>query len=161
MTPRAAGLDPRDLRDIEANYLDERSSRWMYLALAALELSEERASLLRQLAEYEEKHADQWSGLLRSLGWSPPREDRLLEHRLLLAAARAFGVAVALPLLHRGEVDGIAKYKLQAERWRDTPAHATVQAILPDEVEHEVDLFQAMRSAGGRSGVRTQVSGTF
>lgn len=156
----AAGLGLRDFKDIEANYLDERSSRWMYSSLAPLDKDRERAAMLGELADYEEKHAGLWEALLRDMDRSVPPERRLLDHRLLVAAARVFGVGVVLPLLHKSEVDGIAKYKLQAERWRDTAAHATVRDILPDEVAHEVDTFQAMRTAGPRgSTVRSIILG--
>ncbi len=135
----------RDLKEIEANYLDERSSHWMYLALAAMDREPERAEFLRELARFEEKHAATWEALLHKLGARVPQDRRLREHRILVALARVFGVGTVLPILHKGEVDGIQNYLGQAERWMDPDAGAALREILPDEVAHEVDLFGSMR----------------
>jgi VIT1/CCC1 family predicted Fe2+/Mn2+ transporter len=135
----------RDLQEIGANYLDERSSRWMYLALAERDRKPERAELLRELAGFEEKHAAIWGNFLRKLGTRIPGDARLQEHRILVSLARIFGVGTVLPILHKGEVDGIQKYLDQARRWDDPDAQAALREILPDEVAHEVDLFGSMR----------------
>jgi VIT1/CCC1 family predicted Fe2+/Mn2+ transporter len=135
----------RDLREVEANYLDERSSRWMYLALADRDREPGRADLLRELAAFEEKHAGHWEQLLRKLGRRIPPDAPLREHRILVALAKAFGVGAVLPVLHKGEVDGIQKYLDQAARWKDPAAQEVLREILPDEVAHEVDLFRSMR----------------
>ncbi len=51
-----------DIKELQDNYLDERSSRWMYLALSHADTKLERAELLKSLASYEEKHAVLWEG---------------------------------------------------------------------------------------------------
>ncbi len=53
-----------DLREIEVNYREERSSLWMYRALADVDRLPARAALLRQLAGFEERHAALWAQLL-------------------------------------------------------------------------------------------------
>ena len=68
-----------DVREIEANYLDERSSLWMYQSLAAADRIPARAVLLRELAGFEERHAALWAGLLKRLGRPLPRETRMIE----------------------------------------------------------------------------------
>ena len=145
-------LSDEQVGDLEADFVDERSSRWMYLALADLDPNPERASLLRSLAGYEEKHASRWETILRGLGHAIPRKERLRDHRILVALARAFGVGAVLPILHRGEVDGIDKYRRQAEEWKDPAAQEAFREILPDEVAHEVDTFGELRRAAATGG---------
>ncbi len=141
-----------DIREIEANYLDERSSLWMYQTLAAQDHIPARATLLRELAAFEERHAALWAGLLKRLGRSPPREHRSIEHRIVIAMARLLGVGMVLPLVHRGEVDGIAKYRDQARRWQDPDAVAVFKPLLPDEIAHEIETSTAAREAGSKAG---------
>ena len=150
----------RDIEEIEANYLDERSSHWMYRSLAGLDREPTRAELLRELAIYEERHAAIWERLLQKVGTRIPREGRLREHRMLVSMARVFGVGTVLPILHKGEVDGIQKYLVQAERWQDPDARAALREILPDEVAHEVDLFASMRrGTSSRGRLRSAILG--
>ena len=151
---------PGDLKGLEANYLDERSSNWMYLALAGLDDDSARATLLRKLASYEEKHAGLWEKLLRDLNRRVPQDFRLVEHQLLVGLARVLGVGTVLPIIHKGEVDGIAKYKEQAERWTDPRAQEVFREILPDEIAHEVDSFEEMRQVtASRGALRSAVLG--
>ncbi len=90
---------------------------------------------------------------MRTLDHPVPRRKRLREHRILVGLARLFGVGAVLPILHKGEVDGIAKYRAQAARWQDPAAQAAFEEILPDEVAHEVDIFAAIREDTGSRGV--------
>ncbi len=140
-----------DVREIEANYLDERSSLWMYQSLAAADRIPARAALLRELAEYEERHAALWAGLLKKLGRPLPRETRMLEHRILVGMARILGVGPVLPIVHRGEVDGVEKYRDQARRWQDPEAATVFRTILPDEVAHEIETSSAAKEAGSKT----------
>lgn len=142
----------RDIREIDANYLDERSSLWMYQSLAAADRIPARAKLLRELAAFEERHAALWAGLLRKLGRSLPRERRSLQHRIVVAMARLLGVGIVLPLVHRTEVDGIAKYREQARRWVDPDAAVVFTTVLPDEIAHEIETSSAAREAGATVG---------
>lgn len=152
MGQTAFAWDATSVRELEHNYLDERSSRWMYERLADADREPERAALLRHLAGYEERHAARWAALLTKLGRPVPRDTPFLEHRILTRVARMFGVGSVLGLLHKGEVDGIAKYRDQAERWKDPAAQEAFRDILPDEVAHEVDTFDAMRNVGASKG---------
>ena len=140
-----------DIREIEANYLDERSSLWMYQSLAAADRIPARAVLLRELAGFEERHAALWAGLLKKLGRPLPKETQMLEHRILVGMARLLGVGPVLPIVHRGEVDGIEKYRSQASRWQDPDAVTVFRTILPDEVAHEIETSNAAREAGSRT----------
>lgn len=141
-----------DVREIEANYLDEQSSLWMYQSLAAADHVPARAELLRELAAFEERHSAQWAGLLKRLGRPLPKASRMLEHRILVAMARLLGVGSVLPIVHRGEVDGVEKYRDQARRWQDPEAAAVFKTLLPDEVAHEIDTSNAAREVGAGAG---------
>jgi len=160
MAPPTFAWDRRSLRELEANFQDERSSRWMYLALADLDGQRDRADLLRRLAQYEERHASAWQALLERLGHRPLRAGRLREHRILVGLARLVGVGAVLPILHKGEVDGIEKYRRQAATWADPHAQAAFREILPDEVAHEVDTFhEARKVAAGHGALRSAILG--
>ncbi|MFQ5907835.1 MAG: VIT1/CCC1 transporter family protein [Thermoplasmata archaeon] len=149
-----------DLRDLDRNLVDERSTQWMYLALAEREGKSPRGDQLRELADYEERHADIWEGLLRGLRRRLPRKVRLWEHRLLVWLAYLFGLGRALPIIHRFEVNGIKRYRGQASRWKDPDAQAAFDQVLADEVIHEIDLFESMREAGRSGGtLRSTVLG--
>ncbi len=152
--------EARALRELAHNYLDERSARRMYLALAALDGKGPRAAHLRELAEFETKHAALWESLLRALGQPVPAQRPFFEHRMLVGLARLFGVGAVLALLHRGEAEGIGTYEAQASAWKDPRAQAIFAEILPDEFAHEIDLFGEMRDTqAGREGLRSTVLG--
>jgi vacuolar iron transporter family protein len=145
-----AGWTASDLREVDGNYLDERSSRWMYESLANADRVSARSVLLRQLAAYEERHAALWAGLLQKLGRAIPTERRFLNHRILVGMARLLGVGMVLPIVHREEVDGIEKYRDQARRWQSAEAQAVFRSLLPDEVAHEIETSSAAREAGSK-----------
>jgi vacuolar iron transporter family protein len=139
-----------DLREVEANFLEERSSRWMYESLAAADRNPTRAAILRRLATFEERHAALWAGLLKKLGRRLPRERRMLNQRILVGMARLLGVGSVLSIVHREEVDGIEKYRDQARRWADPDARAVFTTLLPDEVAHEIETSNEAREAGSK-----------
>ncbi|MBI3291881.1 MAG: VIT1/CCC1 transporter family protein [Elusimicrobia bacterium] len=150
----------KDIKAVEENFLEESSSRWMYLALATMDHRLERAELLRRLADYEDRHATLWVHLLQSLHRPVPPATELVEHKILVALARLFGVAAVLPVVHKSEVAGIAKYRQQAARWTAPQAQAAFEEILPDEVAHEVDIFQSIRQLGAMGGaLRSMILG--
>ncbi|MBS3063769.1 MAG: VIT1/CCC1 transporter family protein [Candidatus Diapherotrites archaeon] len=143
----------RDVRELQANYVDEVSSQWLYEALAAMDKDAARAALLRSLASFEEKHAGHWRELLDELRQAVPARQRMVEHQVLALLARLAGVRAVLPLLHKAEVDGIARYKDQASRWKDERAQALFKQLLPEEVSHEVELFDQLQETGRSAGV--------
>jgi vacuolar iron transporter family protein len=152
---------PTDLREVDANYLDERSSLWLYRALAAADGNPTRAALLRDLAGYEERHAALWAGLLAKIGRPLPTPHRSINHRITVLLARIFGVGSVLSLVHRGEVDGVEKYRDQSRRWQDPAAQAIFTSLLPDEISHEVETSNAAREAGlyGTGSLRSLLLG--
>jgi vacuolar iron transporter family protein len=150
-----------DIREVEANFLEERSSRWMYHSLAEADRIPARAAILRELAAFEERHAALWAGLLKKLGRPLPRERRLLNQRILVGMGRLLGVGSVLSIVHREEVDGIEKYRDQARRWQDADAKAVFTTLLPDEVAHEIETSNEAREAGskGSSSLRSVLLG--
>jgi vacuolar iron transporter family protein len=151
-----------DIREVQHNYLDERSSRWMYLGLAEVDRVPERAKILRGLAQYEERHAALWAKLLKEIGKGVPRDRRFFQHRLLVGMARLVGVGLVLPIVHREEVDGIANYRDQARRWQDPRAQEVFDALMPDEVAHEIETSKEAQEAGGKgaSSLRSLLLGS-
>lgn len=143
----------QDLKELEDNCLDEMSSRWMYLALAGLDRKPGRAELLRSLAGYEKEHAEAWADLLRRLNHPLPPEKPFWNHRLLVGLARVFGVGAVIPTLHKMEVDGLGRYKRQADQWKDPAVGRVFERILPEEMAHEVDTFNAMRRLAATRGI--------
>jgi vacuolar iron transporter family protein len=150
-----------DLAEIEANYLDERSSLWLYRALANADANATRSALLHDLAGFEERHAALWAHLLTKLGRSLPPDHRSVNHRLTVTMARLLGVGSVLPLVHRGEVDGVGKYRDQSSRWQDPEAQAIFASLLPDEISHEIETSNAAREAGiaGTGSLRSLLLG--
>ncbi|MEE9268075.1 MAG: VIT1/CCC1 transporter family protein [Thermoplasmata archaeon] len=149
-----------DLRQLDENLVDERSTQWLYETLAKREGDSPRGAQLKELADFEERHATIWENLIVHLRRRVPRKVRLWEHRLLIWLARVFGVGTVLPILHRIEVDGIRRYRDQASRWKDPAAKEAFDEILADEVSHEIDLFETMRESGRSGGtLRSAVLG--
>jgi VIT1/CCC1 family predicted Fe2+/Mn2+ transporter len=60
-------------------------------------------------------------------------------------------VGMVLPLVHRGEVDGIEKYRRQARRWQDPEAETVFTTLLPDEIAHEIETSTAAQEAGSKT----------
>jgi len=143
---------PSDLREVEANYRDEVSSRWMYEQLAQHDRLPKRSEMFRELAGYEERHAGLWAGLLQSLGRPLPKAPPLWEHRALVRMARILGVGAVMSLLHRQEVDGVARYRDQARRWPTPEAERLFRTLLPDEVAHEIETFNTARADASTGG---------
>jgi len=141
-----------DLHEVEANYRDEVSSQWMYNRLADLDRVPERVAMFRTLAQFEERHAGLWAGLLRSQGRTPPLVTPLRNHRILVRMASLLGVGAVVSIIHREEVDGVAKYRDQARRWVTPEATELFSRLLPDEVAHEIETFHSAQAAGAPGG---------
>lgn len=149
-----------DIKEIKGNFKDELSTGWMYKALAEIDNKNERAGFLRNLAKYEEKHTEIWSSLLKHLNHDSPSYRPTLEHRIFVQLAHLFGVGAILPLVHKGEIDGIAKYKKQSQVWNDPVAQKALNDVLPEEISHEVDIFHTMRKIGTmRETLRSAILG--
>ena len=144
---------PRDLKWLEGNYVDELTAEWAYNELAKIDDDKERAKLLTDLAVYEEKHAEAWKEVMRRINHPLPRAKHMRDMRILVTLAKVFGPGAVIPLLHKGEVEGIAKYLKQKAKWQDPVAQEAFVKVLPDEVSHEVDLFSEMQKESTGGGI--------
>jgi len=160
MAEQSFSWTENDLRWLEKDFFDELSARWTYAKLADMDKDSKRAAYMRRLADYEKDHADTWKDLMERLGHPLPSARRTVNDRVLIALAHVFGPGAVLPILHKGEVEGIAKYRKQQERWKDPLAQAAFVKVLPDEVSHEVDLFTEMgRESASGGGLRSLILG--
>jgi VIT1/CCC1 family predicted Fe2+/Mn2+ transporter len=137
-----------NLKEMELNYCDEVSSRWIYSTLAEQDRDRSRAELFRNLAAYEEKHAGHWADFLRKLNRPVPHAGPSLDHRILARLARIFGVGFVMPFLHREEVNGIERYREQSARWNTPDAQQLFRELLSEEVAHEIETLESIRSVG-------------
>ncbi len=141
-----------DLKELEDNYVEEVSATWLYESLAGIEERGDRQKWFKQLSEYERLHAEAWKRFIERVGHHVPGRTRKLDHRVLFMLAKVFGVGAVIPILHRSEIDGVANYKKQKDRWKDPFAQDTLAKVIPDEVSHEVDLFREMRRESATAG---------
>ncbi len=139
----AAGVDgggappsPADLRRYRSYLLAEWEAAALYRRLADAEKDEERASVLRELAGMEDKHAARWKGKLEAAGeplpsWKPSQRSRFLG-----LLARASGTRAVIPILERAEGGDANMYAAEpgAEDFAlDEKMHARVFARLQGE----------------------------
>lgn len=124
------------------NWLDEVSAEWLYLRLADLSGSDRRQTFFRELAEFENRHAAKFAEALRAHGGAVPHARVKTTHRLFALFARLFGVGSVLPVLHRGEAHGLEMYRRQLTTLAEDGCKDTVREIIPDELDHEVDLWK-------------------
>ncbi len=153
-------MDARMARGIEGNYVEERSSEALYLALARIDDHPDRGKVLERLATLEHEHAEIWAGLLKGAGVPLPHPRHFFKHRIFGGLARTFGVGVVLAAVHKEEADGIAKYLSQMREWTDPKVQEAFLRILPDEVSHEMDTLDEARHAAEEGGsLRSAVLG--
>jgi len=143
---------------LRQNYVSEVSTRWLYLKLAERDRSPKRAQLLRELARYEEKHASRWAAALRGHG-APVATARIQgSHRVLGLLARLFGVGAVFPAMRMGEAEGIEFYRNQLRAFSCESCRLVLKDILPEELGHELDLWEHSREGGG-GALRSTVLG--
>jgi len=108
--PRANKADKAAARRWRDLLLSEREAAALYDGLAAAETGD-RASILRELADVERRHAAHWEDRLRSNGYDiPGQRPPGLRTRLLTGAARAVSVDSVLPLIERAERSDAGAY---------------------------------------------------
>jgi vacuolar iron transporter family protein len=111
------------------NWRAEMDATALYRALAQREKDPERASILRDMATTEERHAAVMAGRLKEMSVPLPRHRVGLRTRLIIALARLFGPTSVLPVIETMEASGVSAYR-QPEQ---DPA---VQALAGDERGH-------------------------
>ncbi|HEX9708515.1 MAG TPA: VIT1/CCC1 transporter family protein [Candidatus Thermoplasmatota archaeon] len=156
-----APLSPQQARELRDNWVDERSSAWLYRELARRSRDARRKELLNEFAEMEDAHAAQWAEVLGRRNLPLPRKQRVGVHRLWVAVARIAGVGVVLPVIHRHEVEAISKYLAQEAAAPEGDVKRAYAAVVPDEIVHETEILRSIQAKGdsSRGGLRSVVLG--
>jgi VIT1/CCC1 family predicted Fe2+/Mn2+ transporter len=125
---------------ILANWQTELDAAHLYRFLAGREKDPQRASLLREMAETESRHARVMEQGLKAAGVPVPSRHRLsFKISVLKMLARIGGPGAVYPLLHGTEISGVADYASQDAR---------TAALAPEERSHARTLGQLSRGAG-------------
>jgi VIT1/CCC1 family predicted Fe2+/Mn2+ transporter len=138
--PRAVRLDisPGLLID---NYHGELDAAALYRALARHERSPERAQVLIEIAEAEDRHAAVMASRLGEMGIALPKHRTALRVRILSGLARIFGARAVLPIVESFEAGDVQAYRAPEQ----DPA---VQALAVEERGHFRTLGQLTRGGG-------------
>jgi VIT1/CCC1 family predicted Fe2+/Mn2+ transporter len=121
-----------------ANWRGELDGANLYGYLASLEQDEKRASLLRDMADAESRHARVMERGLREQGVNVPRHTVSFKTRFLKSLARIFGPRLVYPLLQGLEISGVTDYAQQDER---------TAALAPEERTHARTLGELSRAS--------------
>jgi VIT1/CCC1 family predicted Fe2+/Mn2+ transporter len=122
--------------------VDEYSSAWLYRELALRSKRDVHRERLEEFARYEDRHAQIWRDILEKQGAPIPKLKPLSTHRWWVRLADIVGVPSVMPLIHRNEVDAIAKYVEQEKTAADPDFKAALRSVIPDEVTHEVEILE-------------------
>ena len=125
-----------------ANWQGELDSANLYRYLATKESDPQRASLLRDMADAESRHAGIMEHGLREQGVVLPPHRLSFKTRLLKTLARFWGPRAVYPLIHGAEIAGTADYAAQDAR---------TAALAPEERTHARTLGELSRTQGGRA----------
>src|SRR3972149_2228341 len=132
-------ISPRLLID---NYHGELDAAALYRALARRERSEERASILIEIAEAEERHAAVMAARLHEMGIALPKHRTALRVHVLALLARVFGTRPVLPIIENFEAADVHAYREPVQ----APA---VQALAAEERSHFRTIGHMVREGGG------------
>ena len=119
-----------------ANWHSELDSADLYRYLASLEKDRMRASLMRDMAASEIRHARVMERSLRQAGMPLPRHRASFQNRFMKLLARGFGPGIVYPLLHGTEISGSASYAAQ---------EPSTAALAPEERSHARALGELSR----------------
>lgn len=155
--------DPKEIRRWLENYRDEVDGAALYESLASAERDAERASVLRELAATERRHAAAWEQKLKDSGVevSPRASMRV---RLLGALARRFGAKSLMPVAQAMEGNASQAYAGQADAvalgfHRDEHSHAKVFSQLAISGGAAVAANESWHRASGGGALRAAVFG--
>ncbi len=149
----AAGpLSAGDAAFAAESYIDEHSSAWLYRELALRCKVDKQRERLEEFARYEERHEQVWRSLLERRGAPLPKLKLVSTHKWWVRMAEVSGVPAIMPLIHRHEVEAIAKYVAQEEGATDPDFIAALRAVVPDEVIHEVEILETFQTESETPG---------
>ena len=127
---------------LKANWQGEMDSAELYRFLATREGDERRASLLRDMADSESRHARVMERGLEKQGLTLAAHKLGFKARLLKSIARFFGPGTIYPLLHGMEMYAAGDYAVQEE---------STAALASEERTHARSLGELSRPSGGVS----------
>ena len=131
-------ISPRLLLE---NWRGELDAGALYRSLARSERSEERAGILLEIAEAEDRHADIMAQRLREMGIPLPTYRVSLRVKVLGLLGRLFGTRAVLPIVESFEAKETSAY-------REPEQDAAVADLADEEMEHFRTLGSLVR--GGR-----------
>lgn len=139
--PRSAKPDiaPKLLID---NWRGEKNAAALYRAIARYEKSQERAEVLLEIAQAEDRHAAVMEARLRELGVPLPAHRIGLRVRVLSLVARIFGAKAVLPIIESFEAKDVGAY-------RGAEQDPAVQALAADERGHFRTIGRLARASPG------------
>ncbi len=125
------------IEQIKAFIRDEKEAAWLYRHLADIEKDEKRASLFREMAEIEEKHALFWKEELKKLGVKAPSFSKpSLKLRFYSMLARLMGPVKTAKMLEENEYSTVLSYK-RALSFVSEESKSELERIIRDEEEHQ------------------------
>ena len=131
---RAVKLDI-DAKLLIENYHGELDAAALYRAIAKHERSPERAGILLEIAQAEDRHVEVMSARLREMGVPLPKHRTGLRVRVLSLLARVFGAPAVLPMIETFEAGDVNAYAAPEQ-------HPAVQELAKDERAHFRTLVQ-------------------
>ena len=131
-------ISPRLLLE---NWRGELDAGALYRSLARSERSEERAGILLEIAEAEDRHADIMAQRLQEMGIPLPTYRVSLRVKVLGLLGRLFGTRAVLPIVESFEAKETSAY-------REPGQDAAVADLADEEMEHFRTLGGLVR--GGR-----------
>jgi len=131
-------INPRLLLE---NWRGELDAAALYRSLARRERSQERAGVLLEIAEAEDRHAGVMARRLQEMGIPLPKHRISLRVRVLGLLGRLFGAHAVLPIVESFEAKETTAY-------REPEQDPAVATLADEELEHFRTLGQLVR--GGR-----------
>ena len=131
-------IDPRLLLE---NWRGELDAAALYRSLARREPSEERASVLREIAEAEDRHANIMARRLQEMGIPLPKYRISLQVRVLGLLGRLFGARAVLPVVESFEAKNATAY-------REPEQDPAVATLADEEMGHFRTLGRLVRGTG-------------
>lgn len=160
---RKPPVSGQEIRRLTENYRDEVDGAALYDALAAAERDPGRASVLRELADVERRHAATWAEKLGEAGVTvSPRPS--LKVRLVRRLAGRVGTRSLLPLARAMEGDATASYAAQPDAaalgfHRDEASHARVFSQLAKSGSSAVAEHESWHRSASGGNLRAAVFG--
>ncbi len=136
--PDRLDIAPRLLLE---NWRGELDASALYRALARHDRAEERANILVEMAESEERHAAVMARRLKQMGIPLPKHRVALRVRVLILLARIFGVRAVLPIVEGFEAESVGAY-------REPEQDEAVVALAGEEMGHFRAIGHMVRDTG-------------